>query len=48
MALERSQPGYRLNSHEKVIMGTKQRMNYGAVWREMGSGKIYYAPCSLC
>lgn len=39
--------GCRLISREKVVMGTKQRMNYGVVWREMGSGQIYYAPFPL-
>ena len=48
LALERSQPEYRLISREKVVMGTKQRMNYGAVRREMGSGQIYYTPFPLC
>lgn len=45
---ERSQPGRRLISCETAGMGTRQRMNYGAVWREMGSGQIYYAPFPLC
>lgn len=47
-AHERSQPGCRLICCKKAVMGTKQRMNYGAMWREMGSGQIYYAPLPLC
>lgn len=45
---ERRQPGFRLICCKKVVMGTKQRMNYGVVRREMGSRQIYYAPFPLC
>jgi hypothetical protein len=31
-----------------MVIGTKQKMNYGAVWRKMGSGQIFYAPFPLC